>query len=445
MNNQEFMNQWFDAQKKLAEQWQSMLPSMGNEQNAGFQKMMEAQQKMFNDWAQAFNPSSSTASNPFAMFTPFAMPNNPMNSFMESQKEMFEGMQKAYQDSPVGAYISQFPDLNTYMENFRSMYDPTQLIKMMDSDSFKTIAKAMDANRNFVSFYRYFDSLKDTYGKPFEEDGKKLMEKWVADSEKFYGDFVEPFIPAQVRDLLQAPKNLAETMQGSFTNILGPWAGSFAELSRLYVEGANGDTDKLADFFALWKANYQKTIAPLFKMPGMGNNTEKIESQNAFIDQTMQLILTGVEFQQKLSQVSQNRVKELIQEYEELIKKDEQPKTYKEFYDYWTGEIEKTLKDYFFSDEFAVMLSEFGQSNAQFIIARNKVMEIALRNTPIVVESDARSLYKKVHDLKRDVNNLKRELKALKEDKGAEDTKETAKTTTTRRRTSTPRARKTEE
>ena len=138
-------------------------------------------------------------------------------------------------------------------------------------------------------------------------------------------------------------------------------------------------------------------------------------------------------------------MKELIQEYEELIKKDEQPKTYKEFYDYWTGEIEKTLKDYFFSDEFAVMLSEFGQSNAQFIIARNKVMEIALRNTPIVVESDARSLYKKVHDLKRDVNNLKRELKALKEEKGAEDTKETAKTTTTRRRTSTPRARKTEE
>lgn len=439
MNNQEFMNQWFDAQKKLAEQWQSMLPSAGKEDNLGFQKMMEAQQKLFNDWSKAFNPSNvMTGENPFAMFTPFNFANNPMASMMEAQKEMYEGMQKAFEESPVGAYVSQFPDLNTYLENFRNLYDPTQLIKMMDSDSFKTIAKTMDANKNFLSFYRYFEGLKNSYVKPFEEDGKKIMEKWVADSEKFYGDFVEPFIPAQVRDVLQAPKNLAETMQGSAFRLLGPWAESFAELSHLYIEGANGDPDKLAEFFELWKENYQKTIAPLFKMPGMGNNTEKIESQNEFIDQTMQLILTAVEFQQKLSQVSQNRVKELIEEYEELFRKDEHPKTYKEFYDYWTGEIEKTLQDYFFSEEFAVMLSEFGQSNAQFITARNKVMEIALRDTPIVVESDARSLYKKVHDLKRDVNKLKRELKDIKGD--AEEAKPAEKKTT--RRTSAPRARK---
>ena len=443
MNNQEFLNQWFDAQKKLAEQWQTMFPNVSGADNAGFQKMMEAQQKMFQDWSKAFNSATSTnGTNPFAMFTPFGMGNNPLAGLMESQKEMFEGMQKAYEDSPMGAYISQFPDLNTYMENFRTMYDPTQLMKMMDSDSFKVMSKTMDANKNFLSFYRYFDGLRNTYGKPFEEDGKKIMEKWVADSEKFYGDFVEPFIPAQVRDVLQAPKNLLETMQGSVGNIMGPWAESFAELSSLYVEGANGDADKLAEFFALWKENYQKTIAPLFKLPGMGNNTEKIETQNEFIDQTMQLVLTGVEFQQKLSQVSQNRVKELIQEYEELIKKDEQPKTYKEFYDYWTGEIEKTLQDYFFSEEFAVMLSEFGQSNAQFVTARNKVIEIALRDTPIVVESDARSLYKKVHDLKRDVNTLKRELKALKSD--APEEKEEVKKPATRRAT-TPRARKSAE
>lgn len=409
MNNQAFLNQWFEAQKKMAEQWQAMIPGSA-ESVAGIQKIIDAQQKMINDWTQAFKPvNTMNTTNPFAMYAPMMN----MSNILESQKEMWQTMQNMYQDSPMAAYIKQFPDLNTSMENFRNLYDPTAFFKMLDSDSYKTFTKMMDANQNFVAFYNYFDKLRVANSQPFVDDAKKIMEKWVTDNKAFYQDFVAPFIPPQIREVLNTPQNLVQTLQDSMAHFVTPWAESFFDLVKLYVEGANGDADKLAEFFNLWKEKYNQTVAPLFKMPGMGNNTEKIESQSALIDNSIQLILSAVEFQQKLSQVSQNRVKELIGEYEELIKNGEQPQSYKEFYKYWTGEIEKTLKDYFYTDEFTEMLAGFGKAYSRFISARNHVIEIALRGTPIVVESDARSLYKKVHDLKRDVNILKRQLREL--------------------------------
>ena len=168
------------------------------------------------------------------------------------------------------------------------------------------------------------------------------------------------------------------------------------------------------NFFEQWKEQYEQTVAPLLRIPGMGNHTEKIEAQNAFIDNTIQLLLTSVEFQQKLSQVTKNRAKGLLEEYAELVKSGQQPQTYKEFYHHWSNEVEKTLQAYFYSDEFSQLLAKFGTANAQFVIARNKLLELALKGLPVVLESDARSLYKKVQELKRDVTKLKRELKELK-------------------------------
>lgn len=276
----------------------------------------------------------------------------------------------------------------------------------------------MDANKHFVSFYRYFDNLRDLYSKPFEEDGKEWVNKWMSDGQQFYADFVQPYIPAQLRSILEAPYQLTGALKDNWSQFLGPWAESFFDLSRLYVEGANGDPDKLAGFFDQWKSQYEQTVAPLLRIPGMGNNTEKIEAQNAFIDNSIQLILTSVEFQQKLTQVTKNRAKTLMEEFAELVKKGEQPQTYKEFYHHWSNEVEKTLQEYFYSDEFSQLLAKFGTANAQFVIARNKLLELVLKGLPIVLESDARSLYKKVQELKREVTKLKRELKDIKQ--GAE-------------------------
>ncbi|HFI0172234.1 TPA: poly(R)-hydroxyalkanoic acid synthase subunit PhaE [Streptococcus suis] len=409
MSHYDMMNQWFEAQKKMAEQWQSLLPKQPEDSQKNMSTILEAQQQFFNDYVKSFNPSAG-----FGWPYSQAFSNPTLDSWNKLQSTWTENWQKAYQEGPWANYISQFPDMNTYMEYYRNQFNPSRLYDALDSDSFATLMKMMDANKHYVTFYRYFDHLRDLYSKPFEEDGKVWMEKVLADGQRFYSDFVQPFIPAQLRQVLEAPYQLTSAVKDNWSTFLGPWADSFFELSRLYVEGANGDTDKLAEFFEQWKEQYEQTVAPLLRIPGMGNHTEKIEAQNAFIDNTIQLLLTSVEFQQKLSQVTKNRAKGLLEEYAELVKSGQQPQTYKEFYHHWSNEVEKTLQAYFYSDEFSQLLAKFGTANAQFVIARNKLLELALKGLPVVLESDARSLYKKVQELKRDVTKLKRELKELK-------------------------------
>ena len=412
MANYDMLNSWFEAQKKMAEQWQAMLPGKAeDDQNQkSVTDIITAQQQFFNDYVKAFTPQTGFG-------VPFQNPfgNPALESWQKLQSTWTENMQKSFQDSPIGNYMSQFPDMNKYLEFYRNQFNPSRMYDVMDSNAYATFAKMMDANQHFVNFYRYFDNLRDLYSEPFAEDGKKLLEKWTIDGQQFYFDFVQPFIPVQIRQIVDAPYRLSSTFKDNWVKFLGPWAESFFDLSRLYVEGANGDITKLEEFFQTWKEQYEQTVAPLLRVPGMGNNTEKIEAQNKFIDNTIQLLLTSVEFQQKLSQVTQKRAKGLMEEFVELVKKGEQPKTYKEFYHHWSNEVEKTLQDYFYSDEFSQLLAKFGTANAQFVIARNKVLELALKNLPVVLESDARSLYKKVQDLKREVNKLKREVKTLKE------------------------------
>lgn len=411
MATNDMMNQWFEAQKKMAEQWQTMFSGKTEDikQEKGLADLVAAQQQFFTDYLKAFSPQTAY---PLPFATGFSHP--VLDSWNKWQTTWAENVQNSFQEGPVANYLAQFPDMNTYLEFYRNQFNPSRLYDVMDSNSYATFAKIMDANQHYVNFYRYFDKLRDLYSKPFAEDGKDLLDKWVTDSQQFYADFVQPFIPAQIRQVVEAPYQLTQTIGEQWTKFLGPWAESFFELSRLYVEGANGDTEKLAEYFALWKEQYEATVAPLLRLPGMGNQTEKIEAQNAFLDNAIQLILTNVEFQQKLSQVTQKRAKSLMEEFVELVKKGEQPKTYKEFYQHWTNQVEKTLQEYFYSDEFSQLLARFGTANAQFVIARNKVLELALKGLPIVLESDARSLYQKVQNLKREVSQLKRDLKVLK-------------------------------
>ncbi|MGT2800920.1 poly(R)-hydroxyalkanoic acid synthase subunit PhaE [Streptococcus marmotae] len=410
MANLDMMNQWFEAQKKMAEQWQSLLPfgQENSDKKTETESLLNAQQQFFKEYTKAFtNPASLVPGLPFT---------NPIvDSWSNWQSTWAEQLEKNWKDSPWANYVAQFPDMNTYLDFYRRQFNPSQLADVMDSDSYAMFLKMMDANQHFVSFYRYFDKIRELYTKPLETDGKEWVEKVLVDQQRFYTDFVQPFIPSQLRQVLEAPYELGSSLKESWGKFLEPWAGSFFELARLYVEGANGDTEKLADYFKLWKAQYEETVAPFLRIPGMGNHTEKLERHNAFIDNSIELILTSIEFQQRLSNVTRKRAKSLFEEYLELIKKGEHPQTYKEFYQHWSNEVEKTLQEYFYSDEFSQLLARFGTANSQFIIARNKLLELSLRNLPVVLESDARSLYKKVQELKRDVNLLKRELKDKKE------------------------------
>lgn len=253
------------------------------------------------------------------------------------------------------------------------------------------------------------------------------MDQWTTSGREVYTNMVEPFIPEQVRAYVKAPAAMLEGIVNAGENFWEPWKDSADDMRDLYNQALAGDRSKLTEFYEQWKANYNNTIGSVIKAPLMGNQAEALEIQNKYFDQALQLYIVSMEFFDKIGQVSRNQVQSHAKDYYELIQQNEQPKTYKEFYKYWSNIIEKSLNEYFYTDEFSEVLANFTEAYAQYKINTDRFIESNLANTPIVLQSDMKSVYKKVYDLQREVRKLTKEVKALRSEQEVVATKSTVR------------------
>jgi len=72
----------------------------------------------------------------------------------------------------------------------------------------------------------------------------------------------------------------------------------------------------------------------------------------------------------------------------------------------------------FATDEFAKVFDDFSDRYAQYMIAQNKVYERMLAFLPIPTNTDMKSLYRTVYDLRKEVRDLKKAVAALEEKGG---------------------------
>lgn len=109
--------------------------------------------------------------------------------------------------------------------------------------------------------------------------------------------------------------------------------------------------------------------------------------------------------------------KKLGESFQNAVASGKAPTTFREFYDLWSSTTEKELMKLLETDDFSKTFDYFSDMYSQYISALNKVYERMLASLPIPTNTDMKSLYKTVYDLRKDVRDLKTELAALKEQK----------------------------
>lgn len=422
---QDVFRQWLDAQKEWMSKWNTEKEE--NQWTKAYEGWLNTQEKAWEQWKEMTEKAASGQQNPF-------MPNfsNPMQSFMDfekMQKETMEAWQNMAKANPAAQYFQQLPNMDAYMKQMSEFSNPLKGFHPFDKDAARTMRRIMDANRMYMTFYNNFEELRQNVLKPGTKEVEKLWDQMVEQGKMNYHSLVEPFIPEQVRAYMDAPAQFMSGYQEHMQGFFAPWKEAADELSDLYTQSLSGDTKKLTEFYQLWREKYDETFGAYLRSPMMGNSGEDMEIQSEFFDQVIRLSIVSAEFSQKIFQVTQKHVRERLNDYMELVEKEEGPKTFKEFYKYWSSLIEKQLNEYFYSNEFAELLGEFSEAFAKTRIVQNRLIEQNLKKTPIVVESDVRSLYKKVQELKREVKSLKKEMELLKAKP------EPKKTTTTTRKT----------
>lgn len=379
-----------------------------------FYKSMIDNQKNIMENFKSFGPQ-------FPQFPQFPQSFSPMDymkgyeTFMKSQQSMFDQTKKMWEG--MGNFASATP-LDAWQKAMEVM-NPLNLSKSMGLEESKVFEKVLNANKLYLSMYNFYEDLKNTYVNPAQEEMNKIVEDSIVNFDNMFRETMMPLLPAELRPFVENPYNFSKTVVEITSNFFAPWKDSYPEMTEMLMK-APMSREQLIEYIKLWKSNYNSTIGALMKSPVVGSNRELIEQQNRAVDAAVDMLLTTVEFLGKIATVANSQGKVSIEDWLKQSQENAEPKSFKEFYNFWTGKIEEELEKFFYTDEYGQLVGKTLDANMKFKIETNKLAEQYLSRTPIVTHGQIDSLYKTVYELKKQVKSLKKELAATKEVKKEE-------------------------
>ena len=332
------------------------------------------------------------------------------NPFMDYWKNMAGKLpdMTAFWTNPQGV----MPSLIDYWKS------TTSAIPGMDKwwDSF---SKAVPNPQMFTKFTAYQLPGFDAYAKVFDL-WKSFGDSgaMVSDFQKRYmntlTDILKGFFPAAVQPFIARPMDFMDMMVDYYKQYVSPWITIEPEiLERI----AQGDDSAYIDFFRDYQAKYEEDLEKYFTVMGFGLNRESTADYMNFVNQGNKALLSMGE----LMAVITKTAKESFEQIADKVKKDlaagKSITTFRDFYKVWYSVTEDAYESLLSTDEFAKSFCGFADRYAQFMVAQNKVLERMLSSLPIPTNTDMKSLYKTVYDLRKEVRDLKKALAALEETK----------------------------
>lgn len=333
--------------------------------------------------------------------------------FFKQQKQMME-MWKNFS----GGNFEKFQDFIPQLENWQELmknYNPLAGGPMMSKTASEVFEKMMDSNMFYLNLYKAWENISKELIDPNSEKFKKELEKTMENYDKMVLENFVPLMPKEMQGLFLNPYNYVKSLTKSFGDFYNPWMDISKSITDVYVESMFKDPSKLSETLRLWKEGYDKTFGALMNSPAFGISREAIEQNNKMIDSLINFLTTSSEFVTSISGVANEKSKEAFEKYFELIKEGTEPKTFNEFYKFWSSKVEEALDDYFYTDEFTKMISFTADAAMKFKIESDKATEKFLGNYPIVTKSEIDSVYQNVYNLKKEVKNLTKEIDELKE------------------------------
>ena len=364
------------------------------------------------------------------------MSNNP---FLDYQQQFF----KTWTDN-----MSKIPGMDTYQQMFQNatpnlqeywktfapagLTNPTEFWKNLQDQGAEYWKNFQSMVPGLENFWKTFSPMIPNMGDfssmfPYKIPGMelytKVFELWkdLSNPVTFAKDFQEKYmdlmqdmfkgvLPAGANNVIGKPMELMDSCVNFYKQTLAPWMElDQGIMSRL----ASGDMSAYNDFFKQFNDKYDETIGKYLNMMGLGLNREANEEQMQAINAYYKAMFSSGELASTVMTNMGDSMKDLVEGYQKGIEEGKSFSTFRDFYNLWYKTTEDSLLKLFSTDEFAKVFDDFADKYSQYTIAMNKVYERALSALPIPTNTDMKSLYKTVYDLRKEVRDLSKAVAAL--------------------------------
>lgn len=414
----DYMKDWMEAQKKMAEEFQKGYAQFMNQQAEAKNPMSELL-----DMQKKLMDALSTNPNPFEAYQK-VMENPAFNmdaykSFVDMQKAYFDSFEKmkAFYPKNMKAFDFSAFDAKNVNEAFKKYQDAFQsydLGKFFDPQMKGLLDKMSNANAFYLQMYDFWNKINRDLTSTFAEDTAKL-EEYIKNTADSSFDMLLSAMPDEFKPYLSEPRELAAKYFDSISNFYAPWKGEIDNLRDLFVYGVlDSDPEKLTDFFQIWKERYNETFGKIVNSPTFGLSRNMQEQQNKAMDRFIDMFIVASEFTAKINAVQSDAFKNIIEEYMAMVNEGKEIKSFEEFFGFWSKKMDDKLVSYFGTEEFTKLLAEFGSAAMDFKLESNRLLEQYLSDSPIVTEGQLDSMIKSLYEVKKELKAVKKELEALK-------------------------------
>lgn len=373
--------------------WKNMMPASNPFENL-WKNMMPASNPFMDYWTKM---TSSQNTNPFMDYWTKMMPAQNSNPFMDYWKDMADKM----------------PDFSEYWKTYADM-----MPEMMNV--WENFAKIMPNPEKFAQMAQFKVPGLDTFAKVFDlwksfGDPNAYMEEFMKKYMDAAGDIIKSLFPENVQPFIARPMDYMNMMVEYYKQFVSPWFEIDADIMKRLAEG---DADAYIEFFKEYQEKYTEEIEKYFTILGFGLNREANEDYMKTMNQWNKAMISMGELMAVINKTAQESFQQIGEKVQADLAEGKTITTFRDFYTLWYSVTEAAFEKLLATDEFAKVFDDFADRYAQFMIAQNKVYERMLSTLPIPTNTDMKSLYKTVYDLRKDVRDLKKAVAALQEKGG---------------------------
>ena len=386
------MNPVMDYWKDFADK----MPGMDYFKNMPTAAQMMDYWKNFADAAKMMETWKEFAEkNPFMEYWKGFTENMPnMGEYWQNFQKMLPNMSEYWKTFP-----SMFPGMNNYWDSFAKM--------MPNPEKFAELAPFKVPG--FEAFTKVYDMWKN-FGDP-----NAMVQDFQQKFNDIMADVLKSLFPENVQAFLAKPTEFMNMMVDYYKQFVSPWVEIDADIMERL---AQGDPNAYIDFFKQYQDKYAESVEKYFTIYGMGLNREANEDYMKAMNTWNKAMISMGELKAVINKTGQESFEQIAEKVQEELKEGVSLTTFRDFYNVWYSVTEAAYEKLLATDEFAKVFDDFSDRYAQYMIAQNKVYERMLAFLPIPTNTDMKSLYRTVYDLRKEVRDLKKAVAALEEKGG---------------------------
>ncbi len=341
--------------------------------------------------------------------------NNPVNAWYEAVKAYSpgEGSYDAY--SKMMNYTwKTFQDQMTKFPELMKTWGAADMGSNFSMPTMMDIMSRMsESSAIYNQVFNFWKDFQDSMPLDTPEKIKaftKKSEDLIAENVK---TMMSTMLPPQFADLGGSYATLFENMNGTFKSFASPWLPDQAAMTDIIRRMMEGDSEAYSDYIRYVSDAYTNSFGKIFNLVGIGVNREDTEQQAQTLDSYMRLMFSYTELVSLILKIARKTSEALTQDYAAAMTDGSEPMDFKKFYSMWLKTNEQAFENFFASAEFTKAFNQFASDASQFKIKSDKLMEKMLAQIPVPTNTEMKSLYKTVYDLRKEVAALQKQVQEL--------------------------------